>query len=108
MVRILEDNLPDTSLPIRIDYISNILTRNGFKSYYSDDEYIYNFSKTDEDITINLAIYIDDTGLDSYSIGITCPELPDYSYLSDYMRSEDDFMRWISKDYLNVLKDLEK
>lgn len=108
MIRIYESLEDDRELSE--DKLDTIIKNNGFKKVMSSDEYIYNYNKTEvmlNNTTVTLTVYYEDVSK-KYSIGVTSPELPDYSYLSDYISTVTDLTQWFSLDYRTIVGEMKK
>jgi hypothetical protein len=108
MIRIYESFEDDREL--NKDKLDTIIKNNGFKKVMSSDEYVYNYNKTEimlNNITVTLTVYYEDVSK-KYSIGVTTPELPDYSYLSDYISSVTGLTQWFNSDYRTIIGEMKK
>lgn len=90
--------------------LDTIAENNGFKKVMSSDEFVYNYNKVEpvlDNTVVTLTVYYEDVSK-NYSIGVTSPDLPDFSYLSDYISSVTELTQWFNSDYRTVLGDMKK
>lgn len=108
MIKIYESLEDDRELDK--DKLDTIVRNNGFKKVMSSDEFVYNYNKVEvmlNNTTVTLTVYYEDVS-QKYSIGVTSPELPDYSYLSDYISTVTDLTQWFSLDYRTIIGEMKK
>lgn len=107
MIRIYESN--DKEL-LNKDDLSNIMLNRGFKRVTSNDEMVLNFTKVESklyNLPITITTYYEDV-TNKFSLGVTSPDVPDYTYLSDYMSTVPELTNWFNVDYSVVLNEIRK
>ena len=92
------------------DDVDEIMTTRGFKKVTSSDEMVLNFTKVETklySLPITITVYYEDV-TSKFSLGVTTPDVPDYTYLSDYMSTIPELTQWFNVDYNVVLNEISK
>ena len=92
------------------DEISNVLILHGFKPILSTDANVLNFSKIESKLgngKIDLTVYYDDSN-HTCSFSLSSPDILDYAYLSDYLLTKADIIKWTNTDYFVVIDEMKE